>query len=63
MGDEVCDIPFQYKGKLYATCINVDNGGQAWCFTDAKNNNWDVCDSSSCPTLDGVILKYQTILI
>ena len=54
VGDEVCEIPFQYKGKLFATCINVDNGGRPWCFTDAKNNKWNICDSSSCPGLGDV---------
>ena len=43
-----CDIPFTYNKEYYDTCINVDNGGAAWCYTNATTKIWENCESSSC---------------
>ena len=37
----------------YDTCINLDNGGMPWCFTNESTGRWDTCDASSCSSLEG----------
>ena len=56
--NRICDIPFDYKGQKYATCIDSDNEGQPWCYTE---KTWDNCKASSCPELKGE--KYFTFNI
>ena len=46
-----CDIPFLFKGQYYGTCINVDNGGEPWCYTNMPTMEWNSCTVSSCPDL------------
>ena len=53
---DLCDIPFVYDGKCYDSCINVDNGGVPWCYTDATNKQWQTCSKSSCPNLQGLFI-------
>ena len=52
--NESCDFPFEFKGKKYSTCINVDNGGQPWCFTNTTTMEWGSCNSFSCPESKGL---------
>ena len=37
VGGKFCEFPFRYKGRLYDTCISVDEkgseSGDAWCST------------------------------
>lgn len=44
-----CHIPFIYNDLHYDTCINVDNGGVSWCYTNITKKEWDICDSLSSP--------------
>merc|ERR1712190_415012 len=50
-----CKFPFVYQGKLFFTCITVDNGHQTWCATEVDDKNhliidkWGSC-SNSCPS-------------
>ena len=55
-GNKYCDIPFEFKGKKYSACINVDNGDEPWCFTNTTTMEWEVCSISSCPELKGKFL-------
>ena len=58
VGERFCDFPFEFEGKKYSTCINVDNGGRAWCFTNSTTMEWDSCDTSSCASLKGRFKDY-----
>ena len=40
-----CQLPFQYNGNYYDTCINVDNGGVPWCYTNIEKKYWEICNS------------------
>ena len=33
----------------YDGCINVDNGGLPWCYTNFTNKEWDICNSPNSP--------------
>ena len=44
-----CQLPFEYNGNYYDTCINVDNGGVPWCYTDLEKKYWEICNNSTCP--------------
>ena len=57
--NRTCDIPFDYKGQKYATCIDSDNEGQPWCYT---KNTWDTCKALSCPKLQGKNILRSTQL-
>ena len=49
-----CVFPFNYNGKVYRGCTDVDNQGTFWCSTkvDKDGNHvdghWGNCESS-CP--------------
>ena len=43
---DICDIPFEFKGQKYASCIDVDNGGIPWCYTNTSNKEWNTCNAS-----------------
>ena len=49
-----CEIPFVYDGNYYDTCINVDNGGVLWCYTNHETKNWDFCDVNTCSITEGI---------
>ena len=49
-----CELPFAYNGNYYDTCINVDNDGVPWCYTNATLKYWGICDTSTCPKSNGV---------
>ena len=51
--NEFCDVPFEFNGKKYSTCINVDNGGQSWCYTNITTMEWGSCNSLSCQESKG----------
>lgn len=58
-----CEIPFTYNGNYYDTCINIDNGGKLWCYTNILNETWEDCDVSTCLIESGgykllIILPY-----
>lgn len=48
-------FPFQYKGKIYNTCVNEASGSKTWCSTEVNEANihiqgsWGVCDPRLCP--------------
>ncbi|CAI9545134.1 unnamed protein product [Staurois parvus] len=47
--DDVCVLPFTYKGKTYSTCISEERL-RPWCPTSSdfeKNNKWDYCSTAS----------------
>ena len=46
-----CDVPFVYQGEYYDSCINVDNGGIPWCYTNSTKKDWGTCSFKSCSTL------------
>ena len=48
-----CQIPFTYGEMHYDTCINIDNGGVPWCFTNQSTGRWDACTASSCSNVEG----------
>ena len=48
-----CVLPFQYNGNYYDTCINADNGGVPWCYTNVAKNYWEICNNSTCPNSYG----------
>ena len=52
-----CDYPFPYKGNYYDTCINVDSGGNRWCYTNVTTKTWEYCDSFSCPPTNGELYE------
>ena len=41
-----CHIPFIYNDMHYDSCINVDNGGVPWCYTNFTKKEWDTCNNS-----------------
>ena len=51
--NEKCEIPFSYKGERYDTCLDVDNGGKPWCYTNATALEWRNCNYSTCPEIKG----------
>ena len=40
-----------YEGMYYDTCINVDNGGVPWCYTNTTIMDWEECTSTTCQNL------------
>ena len=48
VGNQFCELPFEFKSKKYSTCIDVDNKGQPWCYTNSTTLDWDFCSLSSC---------------
>ena len=44
----------------YDTCVNVDNGGTPWCYTNMTNKEWDICSAASCPNFQGKFFRYIT---
>ena len=50
-----CDIPFEYKGYQYDSCINVDSGGVPWCYTNVTDKKWEACSKSSCTAINGMV--------
>ena len=48
-----CELPFSYNGAYYDTCINVDNGGVGWCYTNVTSKMWENCDITTCPDVNG----------
>ena len=53
-----CDVPFLYEKMYYDTCINVDNGGVSWCYTNGTNKDWGVCNLTSCPNAHSKYLMF-----
>ena len=45
---ENCVFPFQYNGKSYTNCTNIDFGVVFWCSTEfnATDDTWGVCEDS-----------------
>ena len=54
-----CDIPFVYQGQRYDTCINVDSGGERWCYTNVTDKKWETCSASSCDELNGKVIAAE----
>ena len=50
---KTCEIPFLYDENYYDTCINVDNGGVPWCYTNSDKGQWEACNIKSCPNSTG----------
>ena len=48
-----CEFPFSYNGRSYDMCVDVDNGGVPWCYTNFQRNTWGNCNISSCPVPNG----------
>jgi len=48
-----CEIPFAYKEQTYDTCVNIDNGGVPWCYTNLANQEWETCNKTNCLNLRG----------
>ena len=48
-----CEFPFWYNDRGYAMCIDVDNGGVPWCYTNLQRSTWGNCNISSCPVSRG----------
>ena len=46
-----CQIPFIYEEMYYDTCINIDNGGVPWCYTNILDMEWDACTNTTCQNL------------
>ena len=44
--DIPCHFPFEYSGREYQSCIEVDSPGLPWCSTTGKfsNDTWGYCD-------------------
>lgn len=59
--NEVCDFPFNYKGEKFASCLDVDNGGQPWCYTNTSSKEWNNCNSSKCLLKEGKKIKYLSV--
>ena len=48
VAEKPCDIPFEYNGNYYDRCIDVDNGGDPWCYVNSTTKSWQNCDMESC---------------
>ena len=52
--EKACVFPFKYAGRIYNQCIDLLNGGSAWCSTRVDSNGqhvpgfWDNCQEN-CP--------------
>ena len=61
--NEFCEFPFEYKKQKYDTCIDIDNGGKSWCYSnfhkDYRRREWNTCKASSCPRSEGEYILYQ----
>ena len=53
--NEVCKIPFEFKGQKYATCLDTDNDGIPWCYTNMTSMDWKACNLSTCSEWKGII--------
>ena len=51
-----CDLPFEYQGQYYDTCINIDSGGHRWCYTNETDKTWETCSMSSCAEIEGTYI-------
>jgi len=54
----VCNFPFEYKGKTYNSCTDIDDAGRFWCRTSffksesGTQKNWGYCEAH-CTVTDG----------
>ena len=57
---EACEIPFQYNQRYYESCIDTNNGGVPWCYTNTEMKHWGVCKKSACPNARGKSLYLKS---
>ena len=58
-----CVMPFLYQGKYYENCIDIDNGGVPWCYTNVEKKVWGICDMSTCQRSQGTLCTTKIITL
>ena len=45
-----CELPLKYDGKVYDSCIGIDNGGVPWCYINHSKQTWENCETDHIGT-------------